>query len=143
MSLFVVRAIACHRHRERQKTFRLVASWFSDVRSYDWDLLVSEVSGDLAYTVAIERYTASRNGRPPVPTELRVTQCIGARTDSGGRYTAMPTSSHPRNRRRPDPHRRFHQCLVFDHQPLGFVVGVVLVKVGLVDLEAGNVQGLG
>jgi len=40
---------------------------------------------------------------------------IGARTDNGGRYTATPTSSHPTNRRRPDPHRRFQQCLVFDH----------------------------
>jgi hypothetical protein len=36
-----------------------------------------------------------------------------------------------------------HQCLAFDDQALGSVVGVVLVKVGLVHLEAGNVQGLG
>ena len=50
-----------------------MTSWFSDLRSYDWDLLVSEVIGDLAYTVAIERYTASREGRPPGATELRVT----------------------------------------------------------------------
>ena len=70
--------------RTSEDVFRLVATWFYDVRSYDWGLLVSEVSGDLAYTVASERYTASRNGRPPVPTELRVTQCIGAWTDSGG-----------------------------------------------------------
>jgi hypothetical protein len=35
-----------------------------------------------------------------------------------------------------------HQCLVFDHQPLGSVIGVVLVKVGLIHLEAGNVQRL-
>jgi ketosteroid isomerase-like protein len=56
-----------------EKTFRFVASWFSDVRSYEWELLVSDVRGDLAYTVAIERYTASREGRPPAPTELRVT----------------------------------------------------------------------
>ena len=46
---------------------------------------------DLTSTVAIERYTASRNDRPPPQTGLRVTQCIGARTDSGGRYTATPT----------------------------------------------------
>jgi ketosteroid isomerase-like protein len=26
----------------------------------------------MAYTVAIERYTASREGQPPAPTELRV-----------------------------------------------------------------------
>jgi ketosteroid isomerase-like protein len=55
------------------ETFRFVASWFSDVRSYEWELLISDVSGDMAYTVAIERYTASREGQPPAPTELRVT----------------------------------------------------------------------
>jgi hypothetical protein len=49
-----------HPHRGGYEEFRFVASWFSDVRSYEWDLLVSEVSGDLAYPVAIERCTASR-----------------------------------------------------------------------------------
>lgn len=34
-------------------------------------------------------------------------------------------------------------CLAFDHRPLGCVVGVLLVKVGLVDLETGDVQRLG
>ena len=68
---------------------------------------------------------------------------IARRTDSGGRCTATPTASHPTNRRRPDPHRRIHQCLAFDQQPLGSVVGVLLVKVGLVYLESGNVQRLG
>src|SRR5215203_3564270 len=46
--------------RGGHEEFRFVASWFSDVRSYEWDLLVSEVSGDLAYPVAIELCTASR-----------------------------------------------------------------------------------
>jgi len=55
------------------RTFRFVASWFSDLRSYDWELLASDVIGDCAYTVAIERYTASREGRPVAPTELRAT----------------------------------------------------------------------
>jgi ketosteroid isomerase-like protein len=58
---------------EVTKTFRFVASWFSDLRSFEWEPLVSEVSGDFAYTVAIERYTASREGRPVAPTELRAT----------------------------------------------------------------------
>ena len=40
-------------------------------------------------------------------------------------------------------HRRFQKCLAFDHQPLGSVVGVLLVKVRLVQLEAGNVQRVG
>jgi hypothetical protein len=57
---------------------------FADVRSYEWDLLVSEVSEDVAYTVAFEPCTASCNSRPPVPTELRFTHMrIGARTASG------------------------------------------------------------
>ena len=46
-------------------TFRRVASEFAVVRDYEWELLASEVSGDLAYTVAIERYTASFRGDPP------------------------------------------------------------------------------
>ena len=63
--------------------------------------------------------------------------------DGQWRCIATPTESHPTSRRRTDPHRRFHQCLAFDHQPLGSVVGVLLVKVGLVHLEAGNVQRFG
>ena len=73
MSLFAARGLGGVGTEDVTKTFRLVASWFSDLRSYEWELLVSNVSGDLAYTVAIERYTASREGRPPAPTELRAT----------------------------------------------------------------------
>ena len=74
--------IACTGTEEVTKTFRFVASWFADVRSYEWDLLVFEVSEDVAYTVAIERYTASRNSRPPAPTELPVTHMY--RREEGG-----------------------------------------------------------
>jgi len=73
VSLFAARGLSGTGTEDVTKTFRFVAAWFSDVRSYDWELLVSDVRGDLAYTVAIERYTASREGRPPAPTELRVT----------------------------------------------------------------------
>ncbi len=73
VSLFAARGLSGVGTEDVTKTFRLVASWFSDLRSYEWELLVSNVSGDLAYTVAIERYTASREGRPPAPTELRAT----------------------------------------------------------------------
>ena len=38
------------------KTLRWVASEFSGVRDYEWELLASGVSGDQAYIVAIERY---------------------------------------------------------------------------------------
>jgi ketosteroid isomerase-like protein len=50
-----------------------VASTFSDVRSFEWETLASGVDGNFAYTVAVERYTASADGAAPVPTELRAT----------------------------------------------------------------------
>ena len=71
--------IACTGTEEVTKTFRFVASLFADVRSYEWDLLVFEVSEDVAYTVAIERCTASCNSRPPASTELPVTHVYSAR----------------------------------------------------------------
>jgi ketosteroid isomerase-like protein len=73
VSLFAARGLSGIGTEDVTETFRFVASWFSDVRSYEWELLVSDVSGDMAYTVAIERYTASRDGQPPARTELRVT----------------------------------------------------------------------
>jgi ketosteroid isomerase-like protein len=84
------------------KTFRWVASEFSGVRDYEWELLASGVSGDQAYTVAIERYWASFRGGPQALTELRATHVFAAKTESGGRCTAMPTTSLPTNRRPPD-----------------------------------------
>jgi len=53
------------------------------------------VSGDLAYTVAIERYTASRNGRPPAPTELRVTHGYRREADREGAVHRRATSDRP------------------------------------------------
>jgi ketosteroid isomerase-like protein len=55
------------------ETFDGVASEFSAVRDYVWELLASGVSGDLAYTVAIEQYVASLRGEPPAQQQLRVT----------------------------------------------------------------------
>ena len=53
VSLIADQGIACTGTEEVTKTFRFVASCFSDVPSYERDLLVSEVSEDVAYTVAI------------------------------------------------------------------------------------------
>jgi ketosteroid isomerase-like protein len=55
------------------KTFQFVASTFSDVRSFEWKTLASGVDENFAYTVALERYTASVDGGPLAETELRVT----------------------------------------------------------------------
>jgi ketosteroid isomerase-like protein len=54
-------------------TFRRVAGWFSVVQDYNWETIASGVSGDMAYTVCIERYTASVECGPPTRTELRST----------------------------------------------------------------------
>jgi hypothetical protein len=68
-------------------------------------------------------------GSPRLPHGYR--RC-GARPTSKTRPTRSDLSTGGSNR-----------CLAFDHQPLGSVVGVLLVKVGLVQLEAGNVQRVG
>jgi ketosteroid isomerase-like protein len=73
VTLFAARGV-CESGTERvTETFDRVASEFSSVRDYAWELFASGVSGDLAYTVAIERYVASLRGEPPAQQELRVT----------------------------------------------------------------------
>ena len=81
VSLFAARGLHATGTEDVTRTFGFVASWFSDLRSYGWELLASDVIGDCAYTVAIERYTASREGRPVAPTELRATHVY--RRESG------------------------------------------------------------
>jgi len=95
VSLFAARGLSGIGTEDVTETFRFVASWFSDVRSYEWELLISDVSGDMAYTVAIERYTASRGGNPPRrPNCGSPTSTVG-RAATGMRCTATPTSSDP------------------------------------------------
>jgi ketosteroid isomerase-like protein len=53
--------------------FRWVASTFSDVSDFRFDVEVADVSGDLAYTVGYERFNGSINGRPVAPITVRVT----------------------------------------------------------------------
>lgn len=58
---------------EVSRTFHWVASRFSDLSSYELQLVAAGASGDLAYTVGYERSTSSVDGRPAVPNTLRVT----------------------------------------------------------------------
>ena len=58
---------------EVSRTFRWVASRFSDCTAYSFDLVAAGVSGDLAYTVGYERSAASVDGGPVAPNTLRVT----------------------------------------------------------------------
>ena len=73
MTLFAARGLVDAGSERVTKTFRFVASTFSNVRSFEWEMLASGVDGNFAYTVAVERYTASADGGPPMQTELRAT----------------------------------------------------------------------
>jgi hypothetical protein len=59
VSFFAARGLWVTGNDQVVKTLRLGASTFSDVLSFEWKSVVSEVSGDFAYTVAIERCPAS------------------------------------------------------------------------------------
>jgi quercetin dioxygenase-like cupin family protein/ketosteroid isomerase-like protein len=55
------------------ETFPWVASRFSNVSDYRFDVELVEVSGDMAYTLGFERCNASIVGRPVEPITVRVT----------------------------------------------------------------------
>jgi ketosteroid isomerase-like protein len=58
---------------ELSRIFRWVASTFSDVSDFRFDVEAANVSGDLAYTVGYERFNGSIDGRPVAPVTVRVT----------------------------------------------------------------------
>jgi ketosteroid isomerase-like protein len=55
------------------RTFRWVASRFSDCAEYSFELVAAGVSGDIAYTVGYEHSALSTDGDPVKPSTLRVT----------------------------------------------------------------------
>lgn len=59
------------------KDLRAVFDWLADTfvacATYDFELLAADASGDLAYTVGIERYRATTADGRVVENELRVT----------------------------------------------------------------------
>jgi ketosteroid isomerase-like protein len=58
---------------ELSRIFGWVASTFSDVSDFRFDVEVAEVSGDMAYTVGYERFNGSIDGRPLASIAVRVT----------------------------------------------------------------------
>jgi ketosteroid isomerase-like protein len=86
VTLFAARGLVNTGSGPVRKTFEYVASTFSGVENFEWTPLASGVSGDLAYTAALERYTNSRDGGPPEVTELRATH-VYRRED--GRWHAV------------------------------------------------------
>jgi len=66
---------------EVRRTFRWVASRFSNCTTYRFELLAAGASGNLAYTVGYEHATRSIDGGPVEPGVLRVTH-VYRREDS-------------------------------------------------------------
>jgi ketosteroid isomerase-like protein len=58
---------------ELSQTFALVASRFSKVSNFRFDVELVEVSGDTAYTLGFERFEGSIASRPVAPVTVRVT----------------------------------------------------------------------
>jgi ketosteroid isomerase-like protein len=56
-----------------EKVFRYVASRFSNVSDYTFELVAADVIGDMAYTVGYESETVSMDGKEPKQARLRVT----------------------------------------------------------------------
>ena len=59
--------------RDVRATFDWLASTFTSCDDYEFELLAADVSGDLAYTVGIERYRATTPSGGAVHNTLRVT----------------------------------------------------------------------
>jgi ketosteroid isomerase-like protein len=61
---------------ETEATFDWLASRFTGFESAEWEVLSADVSGDLAYVVAIEHTTASIGGGPTESYALRATTLL-------------------------------------------------------------------
>jgi ketosteroid isomerase-like protein len=73
VTLFGAYGVAKSGWDEVSETFRWVASRFSNLAEYDFELVAAGASGDLAYTVGYERHSVSTEGGPVEPHTLRVT----------------------------------------------------------------------
>jgi ketosteroid isomerase-like protein len=82
VTLFAVRGKRKRGNAEVTAAFREVSAWFSDLRSYRWESVMEVAVEDFAYTVCLERYTASIHGSPPETVEYRSTHVF--RREAGG-----------------------------------------------------------
>ena len=58
---------------ELSQIFPWVASRFSNVSDYRFEVLVADVVGDMAYAIGYERFNGSIDGRPVEPITVRCT----------------------------------------------------------------------
>jgi ketosteroid isomerase-like protein len=82
--------------RDVRSTFDWVGGLYETCDDFDFELVVADASGDLAYTVGIERYTASTTAGTIAENTLRVTH-VYRREPEGWRIVHrhgdhMPTS---------------------------------------------------
>jgi ketosteroid isomerase-like protein len=73
VTLFGAYGVAKSGWDEVSDTFRWVASRFSNLAEFDFELVAAGASGHLAYTVGYELHSVSIEGRPVKPHTLRVT----------------------------------------------------------------------
>lgn len=73
VTLFGARGLRVSGSAAVRTALREVSSEFSRLESYDWQLVACEADGALAYSLALEDYTASVRGAAPTRTQLRVT----------------------------------------------------------------------
>jgi len=80
---------------EARQVFHWLATRFSDLTDYRFELVAAGASGDLAYTVGYEHITVSIDGAPVAPFTLRVTHLYRREDASGRSSTATPTAPRP------------------------------------------------
>jgi ketosteroid isomerase-like protein len=90
---------------ELSRMFPWVASRFSNVSDYRFDVLVADVIGDMAYSVGYERFTGSIDGRPVEPITVRATH-VYRREDGEWKIVHRTATTHPPTRVRPRRRRR-------------------------------------
>jgi ketosteroid isomerase-like protein len=81
------------------QTFEWVASRFSKVSDFRFDVELVAVSGDMAYTLGFERWQGSIAGRPVAPVTVRVTH-IYRREEGEWKVVHRHGDNPPRD---PDP----------------------------------------
>ena len=89
---------------EVDEILRWLAARWSDSTLSSFDLVASDVSGDLAYVVGFEHIANSVAGVPVEPYTLRVTHIFRQEAASGSSRTATPTACRT-TRPRPRMHR--------------------------------------
>ncbi len=70
-----------HGWTEVLAVFEWLAATFTACHDYDFELLAAHASGDLAYTVGIERYRATTSSGATVQNTLRVTHVYRREAD--------------------------------------------------------------